>query len=813
MLKRAGLVHRHHLELFRVLGGSSEFRAPLRASQISARWTGSTALAPRPKPSRSGTPPVSRVPTIPTPTQVAPHPSLPPELIVTINNLLSRDVDDDSFLTQIQASPTLARHLTDADTARMLAETIATTRPPLRSLRILRCAHSLGCNLKPNAYECLAFHFAEKKYWSGVLSAVHLAKQHLGRPTSRLLNWRGRALVEREDYLDLQGLLGEFREYSLMPTRRTYHLILSGHIRNRNLALAKQCLATMTEAGCPPDASTHAIVATHYRRLGMDPQVEARTLQALPDVKASTAAVVLNHLMQLRLDAHDIPGALRLLTLFSHHDAILAVMMDGNALSDSGDADRALNSIRQTHRKLMPNAATFSIFINYQASQSNLPGASHIFRSMLAVGIHPTSGTITSLVHAFFAAGQGDVAVRMVAEMCDDEIVPPSMFEPILSSKSNNDLPWTPSDIKPTIQVFNALLRGALRTHGLSSTDTVLRIMHASDIRPTAATLEILLDHLSTAEKAHPGVLLRLLRQLSSSDIQPTLRHLHIIMKCVLRHEKYLLYGRGWDTTAVKFSTRRKEPEPRYPDHRISSEANTFDPTAGMALPRALSYRRLARPSIESLSSRRLLSDTVMVSLRLRQDAVIKADVESAKDVFQALLDRGMHPNEYHFSALMEGLARSGDNDGALDIMSAASRTGVQANVVMYTILIAGHARNGNPDRAIEVFQDMVAAGIKPDVASIDAVASAFFAIGAYTMTRKVLVSLWPYIQEPFPEGLRKANLKTLAAAFRSLDDRNRYGVKSPSKSQRLRLHLELNELRDVWENGPGAKRRKGGRR
>ncbi|KAF5377609.1 hypothetical protein D9615_005310 [Tricholomella constricta] len=797
MLRRAGL-HRQHLELFGVLGRSSEFRVLSRASQFSTRWTGSTAAAPRPKSRHSGTPQTSRS------TELAPRATLPPDLIVTINDLLSHNVDNASILKDIRASPNLFRHLTNPDTTRKLAEGLAVTCQPPSSLRLLSLAHSLGCNLKHNAYECLAFHFAKKKLWNGVLSAVRLAKQHLGRPTSRLLNWRARALVETEDYSGLQGLLGEFSERCLVPNRRTFHLILSGNIRNRNLIMAKQCLVTMTEAGYPPDASTHAIVATHYRRLGMDPQVESRSLEALPDVKSTTATAVLNSLMQLRLDAHDLPGALHLLTLFHRNDSILAVMTDGKGLSNTG---HTLNPNIQIRQNLFPNAATFSIFINYQASQSNLSGALRIFRNMLAAGIQPTTATITSLIHAFFAVGQGDVAVRMVAKMCDDDTVHPSMFKPILSSQTNDGLPWVPSGLLPTIQVFNALLRGVLRTHGVRSTDTVLRIVHASNLRPTAATLEILLAHLNTVERSHPAVLLRLLRQLSFSDIQPNLRHMHIIMSSVLRREKYLLHGRGWDTTAVKFSTRRKKSEHHYPENRISAEAHTFDPTAGIALPRTLSHRRHARSIIESLLARKVLSDAPMVSLRIRQDALIKSDVDSAKEIFHTLLDRGMNPNEYHYSALMDGLVKSGDVGGALDVMRSASLAGVKPNLVMFTIIIDGHARQGKPDRAMQVFQDMLSAGIMPDVPSIDAVAGAFFAVGAYNMAKKVLTSLWGYI-EPFPEELRNARLETLACAFRSLHDKNRHGFKTPSKRQRLLLHLELNRLRDIWKTG-STKRRK----
>ncbi|GLB36254.1 putative pentatricopeptide repeat domain containing protein [Lyophyllum shimeji] len=802
MLRRVGLVHRQQLDHFGVLSASSKLSLLSQAFPAlhPPRWMGSTAAAPRPALRHSRNTQTSRAVALPTLIRTPAQTNLPPEVIALIEEVVSRPTDEPRVLMKIRACPDLLEHLTNAENVRKLAEKLALTHHPLRSLHLLSVAHAVGCRLKHNAYECVSFRLAGKRHWNGVLLAASLAKQHLGQMSSRLLNWRARALVEVEDYTGLQGIIAEFKENNLSPTRRTFHLLLSGHIRDCNLSLAKQCLAIMTEAGCPPDASTHALVATHYRRLGLDSNVESRSLEALRDVRDTTATAVVNSLIQLRLDAHDLSGALQLLKLFkpADVDVIIATMAVKEGVNTTTPD---LSSFHTLHLNLLPNAATFSIFINYHASKSNLSGALRIFRSMLSAGINPTSGSVASLLHVFFATQQGDLAVQMVAQICNTKGVKPSMFKRLLSSQATDDLPWIPAGVEPTVQVFNALLKGVLHTRGLSSTRSVLRIMHASNVRPTAATLEILLAHLSKVERAHPSVLLRLLRQLSSPDIRPTLRHMHIILSCVLRHEKYLLYGRGWNTIAAKYSTRRTEPEHHYPEHRISSEADLFDPTAGIALPRALSLRRLACPSVESLSSRSILSDTAMISLRIRRDAAVKSDIDAAKDLFHTLLSRGMHPNEYHFSGLMEGLARSGDVEGALDVMRAANRAGVKPNVVMFTILIVGHARQGNPGKAMQVFRDMVSSGVTPDVPSIDAVASAFFAVGAYDMAKKVLRSLWPYI-EPFPDELRNARLKTLAVAFRSLHDENRNGVKPPSKEERLALRLELNKLRAIWQRG-----------
>ncbi|RDB29566.1 hypothetical protein Hypma_015419 [Hypsizygus marmoreus] len=816
MLRRVGLAHRQHLEHFGVLTGCSEARALPRTtcSPLCLRWTAMAAVAQMSHPARDAKQDAQQRDLMDGPPQTvrdckmhSTPPILPAGILAMTSALLSQSADESTTLNKIRTSQNLLEHLTDHEKARKLAEALACTQSPLSALRVLNLARALGCDLKQNAYECVCFHLANRKHWRIVLSVVSLGKRETGRTTSRLLNWRARALAETQEFLMLQRVLEEFKEHNIAPTRRTFHIILSGHIRNRNLPLAKQCLRAMAESGTPPDASTHAIVATHYRALGADPHVQLRSLEALSGVRSSVATAIVNSLMQLRLDAHDLPGTLQLLALFkqSHVGAIFDATVPAGGL-DAGNEDvYPHGKVHFTHHNLIPNAPTFSIFINYLAAQSNLTGALRILESMIATGIRPTTGIVTSLIHAFFSVGRGDIAVRMVTSMCDSKRVPLSMFEPMLSSPDKVDIPWVPSGLSPTSQVFNALLRGVLSTRGLDVMDAVLRVMHASHVEPNAATLEILMAHLSKVEQSNPGVLLRVLRRFSSPDLPPTLRHMHIILSCVLRHEKYLLYGGGWNTTAAKFSRYRREPQRRPSAHLLSGVADSFDPAAGIELSRSLAHRRLGRSTLLSLSSRKVLSDPAMIALRIRRDALVKSDSDSAKEVFHALLDRGMHPNEYHFSALMEGLAQSGDLDGASNVMRSAERAGIRPNVVMFTILIVGYARQGNPDMAIQTFQQMVAADVKPDVPSIDAVSGAFFAVGAYIMARKVLTSLWPHVR-PFPEELRTASLKDLARHFRSLHHKPCNGER-PTKQERLTLQAKLSRLRRTWQLQSGFTR------
>src|ERR1700736_3354492 len=99
------------------------------------------------------------------------------------------------------------------------------------------------------------------------------------------------------------------------------------------------------------------------------------------------------------------------------------------------------------------------------------------------------------------------------------------------------------------------------------------------------------------------------------------LGHVHIIMKSVLRRQKFLLHGSGWDVIAAKFSRSRRDLS-RYPEGHISGIADSFDPTAGIELPRKLSYRALIRPIVQSLSARHIMSNRATIALRLKHEAI-----------------------------------------------------------------------------------------------------------------------------------------------------------------------------------------------
>jgi pentatricopeptide repeat protein len=719
-----------------------------------------------------------------------------------INTLFSKK-SQVSMLGYLSLSP-VSEYFLDRTKAMKLAEAMVHTQTPHRAYRVLLLAHKLGCPLKQSAYECVAYQLAEAKHWHLIPPLVALGKQQTGRTTVRLLNWRTRATIELAHYGRLESVLGEFDLENLKPNQRTFHLLVSGHLRNHNLRLARDCLKKMQDAGISVDATTHAMVVSVYRSLGPAVEVQEQAFEALRDVSGRTSTIILNNLMQLYMDANDVSGILRVLPLFHQGgaDVTLSEELGRRILPRGGNGsfDDSVTSDTLAHpaqAPIMPDAATFTILINYMTKRHDLPGVLLILNRISAMGLRPDSATAAAVLRAYFAAGKEHIAIHAIADMCRSHNVPRFLFDELsLTSDSVEQLPLRFSDIPLTAEVFNALMRSALNTRSLKGARTVLRIMRACNVKPDVKTIEIFLKYLDHTKHARPRHLIRVLRSLSSATAPPTLNHVHIIMRSILRREKFLLQGSGWNVNAAKFSSRRRYV-PRYPEGRISGTAESFDPTAGIELPRKLSYRRLIRPIVQSLSSRRIMSNSTTIALRLKHEAVTKSNLPTAKHVFHEMLARGMHPTTHHFTALMEGHALSGDLRGAERAMDSALDAGIPPNVVMFTILIVGHARLGHPDKAMQTFQSMVAAGIRPDVPAVDAIASAYFAVGAYRLARRVLLALWPHVQA-LPKGVWTTPMKQLARTFRAIRTSGGH-PKHLSKLEQMVLRWKIIVLVKAW--------------
>ena len=702
-------------------------------------------------------------------------------------------------------SSAMLEHFLDRTKTTKLAETMVHSEKPQHALTVLHLGHLLGCVLKPSAYECVVHELVAVKHWHLVAKVLLLAKQDIGRVTVRLLNWRLLAIIERSQFGDLEHTMDDFVSEGLKPNRRTFHLLISGHLRNHNLRSAKDSIIKMEEEGFEITASTHARIISVYRHLGSAPEVQHYALEALQDLDGRLGTITLNSMLQLSIDARDTFGILRALSLFHHESEHPSLAVEFGALFTLHDGNDSTISERQNIKippaPPMPDAATFTILINYAARQRDLATSMRLVQRMQSLRLRPDAATTAAFMRSLFLASRKATAVRIVADMCSKH-VSAALFNPLgMSSQPLYEVPFRVIGIPLAPTIFNALMRGIIGDYGLKGARRVLRIMRICKVDPDAKTVEIFMAYLQKAAGARPRELIRVLRSLTSTEVPPTLDHVHIIMKSVLRREKYLIHGSGWDVTAAKFSPRRLDTS-RYPEGLISGRAHSFDPTAGIELSSKLSYRALIRPIIQSLSSRRIKGNRATMAIRLRHEAIVQSDMGSAEDVYREMLARGMRPTSFHYTALMEGYALSGNLRTAKTVMASALEAGIPANVVMYTILIVGYARQGHPEQAMRVFQTMITVGIRPDTAAVDALASAYFAVGHYQLAKRVLLSLWDHVKTR-PEGQQRMNLKQLARTFRMRHSKRDGGdilPKKLNKSEGRLLRWKIARLVSVWK-------------
>lgn len=701
------------------------------------------------------------------------------------------------ILHDIQECPATRAYFVHRETCGQLAQAMALTTLPCRANSVLTIAHKLGCRFKPSHFESVTYQLSLREHWSSVPSLVSLARHHCGRTTARLLNWKMRAFIECHRFDQLNYVMMEFTRDNIKPIRRTFHLLLSAHLRNQDLDAAKGAIRMMENAGFPVDASTHALISTIYRSLGLDTQVHARALDSLPSIDSRTATRVLNSIVQHFLDVGDELGAAQYIKYFSLIGVDVSSPFGNNItevvgahLSTRHHTDPA-NIIRIT-----PDAATFTMLIDYLANKRCFSQVHSLLPRLVKAGVRPDSGIVASLIRASILNCRDDLAVSLLSSMLHSNVLARALCD-LMGVKSVPQPPIDARDVPLAVHVFNAILRRAMELRGLSGARFIFRVMRARGIMPSPTTIEIFLDCLDRTEHATPRQLIRVLRSMSTSLSGLTLRHLHIILRSILRREKYLFHGSGWNSTASKFSPIR-EGTSALPQGRILLDSHTFNIDRGANSCRQFTYDSWLRPIVISLSRRRVRGDRATIAMRLRHESMLDPSLDTARDVLRHMVDQGMHPNQYHYAALMDGYAKGGNIRVAEQIMRAAKDAGFKPEVVMYTVLIAGYGRQGKPELAMGAFRRMISAGIAPDVPAIDALAHAYFAVGAYKVARRVLLQLWTQVK-PFQHELQGATLKQLATAFRT--DRGDRGAQRQSltKHQQRLLNFKIRGFQREW--------------
>ncbi|KAG6381292.1 hypothetical protein JVT61DRAFT_5698 [Boletus reticuloceps] len=702
-----------------------------------------------------------------------------------------------SLVADINASYKLRRYFRQRESARRLAQFLASTSRPSRAHSVMMLAHALGCRFKPNHFESVLHQLSLKDHWPLIPPLVSLARFQCGKTTVRLLNWKTRAFIECHQFGRLDHMIGEFARHNVQPTRRTFHLLVSGHLRNQDLDSAKRYLQLMQNAGFPVDASTHALIVTAYRSLGSDPQVHARALEALLHVDVRTSTRVLNSIIQHLLDIGDECSAAEHINRMiapSFSKSGTARQPEGTTTGVDGAMSSHLDSSSTRAPAIHPDAATFTILINYLNGQRHFHRVHKVLNRMVEIGVKPDAGVVAALIRTYCLSGHDDMAMGLLAAMLDSDADARGVLA-LLHVKGIPQFPINVKGIDLTVHVLNAVLPRVMEIRGLSGASLILRIMRSNSIQSNAATVQVFLNYLDRIEHIETSRLIQILRSMSRTVHGLTIRHLNVILRNALRREKHMVYGTGWDATAARFSpTRRNVYGFSGNPHLLDSD--NFDPSGTRPPPHRNSC---IRSSVLALSRKGVKNDRATFAMWLMHEGITDPTLGTAKSVFRHMIDKGMHPNRYHFTSLMDGFTRVGDMQAAEQVMRSSKAAGFEPNVVMWTVLVSGYARKGKPGLAMRAFRSMVAAGIPPDVPAIDALAHAYFAVGAYSVARNILLELWPRVK-PFPSELKNAPLKQLARAFRQSGVPGATGSQSLTLQEQRSFNQKLRQVLREWK-------------
>ena len=718
------------------------------------------------------------------------------DLVKMVDTLFKRRRSGDCTREELRSywtNPEAVSHLEDPNKARELAVLMVNTGVPRRACRVLLLAHTFGCSFKQNVYEAVAYQLYQTQQWAEIPTLVALGRRQTGRSTGRLLNFRARALVEISHYGLLNRVLDDFKEENIAPNRKTYHALVSGNLRNRDIAKVKECLGWMEEAGFPMDASTHALLVSNYRSIGSNPAVQEQAMESLPDLGPRSATAVINSLIQLSLDTRDIKSALKFLSFFDKPtwDTKVIDRRREDALEDR--SDRAAIRDPRAYPTLSPDIATFTMLINYAARMRSLSLAQQMIHRVHHFSIPPDAIYVTALVRVFCSVKDYHTALSVVATTCKDVLGALPLLHALGLDVTDTGRPeLVPPGITLTQRMANALLAGMLERNGFGALRPMWKLMQLTGLKFDGETLEVLMSYIASRGYARPRELKTAL-QMFPGHFVPTQRHVHILLRAIVGRQRALAFpDGGWNTIIASPPTQSASSRACLdPPHLSSDESlapETLEEIAASILRGKQRLRNITQRLVSSLTSRRETADKATVQIGMLHQAVVIRNIERAKQTLRSMLDRGISPNEYHYAALMEGHCLSGETHSAEKILWRAREEGYGKDPVLFTILIHGYARMHQPTEATRIFQEMLAARVEPDIGSIDALASSYYAIRAFSAARRVLLQSWPKFA-PFPPELKTANLKTLLENFRKLSDQTT--LLSPQARRMLRFNLK----------------------
>jgi len=734
--------------------------------------------------------------------------ALPAELVAIIDNLTKFKRDKDKLLSYMQSVPrlnSLLERLRDPNQVRDLAVKLAETSAPYRAMRLIDIASTLGTNLKQNTYEGVAHQYAQKQEWFLVLSLVAMGLRWTKRSTTRLLNWRTRALVETSRFWLLDGVLEQFGNAGLKPNARTFQLLITGHIRNKDLTRARSCISLMEECGFEVDGSTHALIASAYRQLGPDQEVQRAALDSLRNLNDKQATAALNSLIQLSLDAQDTSTALHYLSLFDHPQGVIAGNVPYHQPPRNGPSSHSF----------CPDSVTFTMLIKHITNENGpdlLEKISSLIDKMKVLNVTPDSITVSAVVRALCTAGDVRSALKIVAQVCQPKAKFETLIERILvfgrvpnmEHLDEGRVVFIARRAELDVHLFNALIDGVSGWLGINAVRIILRLMHKNKVIPDSTTVEGITSWLNKSERVHPRTLVRAMKNLLSPIHRPNPSLCNAVIASLIRREQ------TWVTNDTA------TPLPPPPNRRTDASPTScpLPILTSEEVPQKLGYRGMTRFLVQSLFTRRVQSNRFTFAQRMKRTAM-RGDVPATKAYLRVMLKRGMHPTAHHYAALMEAHINVGMMDQAETILHSAIQAGVKPNVKLFTILIVGYGRQCKPGSAKRVFEEMVRKGVEPDLPVIHAVASAYYKAGGAGLARTFLVERWTSVAPvTLPPSFGTLDFTDLAKAHRELHEKRpvwfkgKMRNKNRNKARRMVFRWKMKRIVDAWKKADPPRQR-----
>ena len=277
----------------------------------------------------------------------------------------------------------------------------------------------------------------------------------------------------------VESLIASMAQWSLRPTRATFHTLLKAHVKSGAPERAIQALDQMDEGGFPVSRSTVAALANELRRQGFL-SLAAETLQH-PRAHPPNREIVHSRLHLARATG-DLAGALRAvrsLPLPSSEERAV-----GSPLGSSGGS-------------MCANATTISIAVDVAGECKDVRAVEELLDRMDAERIHATAQLLTAVLGACRAAGDVAAAHRLWNRLVSGEGEGPDGDDDddgvVAAGKGRIPLVVRGSGDPLTVVHFNILVDLYARAGDVDAAHRVVSEMEAMGMQPTEVTWTSLL--------------------------------------------------------------------------------------------------------------------------------------------------------------------------------------------------------------------------------------------------------------------------------------------------------------------------------